>query len=229
MANLMSRPSVTVPPLRSGDRLTRSEFERRFDATPALKKAELIDGTVYVAAPVNHSYHGGPHTVVMGWLLAYVEASPGLDLGDNSSLRFDEDNMPQPDVLLRLPPHAGGRSHVDGEGYVVGPPELIVEVAASSVSYDLHQKLDVYRRTGVREYVVHRTEEDAVDWFVLRDGRYVRREPGADGLLRSEVFPGLWLDVAALLRGDRLALRAAVERGVATPEHAAFVVRLAPS
>jgi Uma2 family endonuclease len=132
-------------------------------------------------------------------------------------------------VLLRLPEHVGGRSRVDHEDYLVGPPELIVEVAASSVSYDLHQKLDVYRRTGVREYVVERTEDGAIDWFVLREGRYVRQEAAADGLLRSEVFPGLWLDVAALLRGDLKALRAAVERGVATPEHAAFATRLGSS
>ncbi len=219
--------SQRTPALRSGDRLTRPEFERRFDAMPGLKKAELIDGTVFVASPVNHVYHGGPHTLLIGWLTHYVAETPGLDAGDNSSLRFDQHNMPQPDVLLRLPERAGGRSRIDAEGYIVGAPELIVEVAASSVSYDLHQKLDVYRRCGVKEYIVHRTEDEAVDWFVLRDGRYVRQEPGADGMHRSTVFPGLWLDVAALLRGDLRSVLAAVRCGVDTPEHGAFAAALA--
>jgi Uma2 family endonuclease len=218
-----------VPVLHAGDHLTRREFERRFDATPGLKKAELIDGTVYVAAPVNHTYHGGPHTLWIGWLGFYVAETPGLDLGAESSLRFDEDNMPQPDALLRVPEHAGGRSRIDREGYVVGPPELIVEVAASAVSYDLHQKFEVYRRTGVREYVVQRTEDAAIDWFLLREGRYVRQEPGADGLLRSAVFPGLWLDVAAMQHGDLRALRAAVERGIVESGHAAFARDVAPA
>lgn len=218
-----------TPLLHSGDRLTRPEFERRFDAMPGLKKAELIDGTVYVASPVNHVYHGGPHTLWIGWLVHYVAETPALDLGDNSSLRFDEDNMPQPDVLLRLPESAGGRSRIDAEGYIVGPPELIVEVAASSVSYDLHQKFEVYRRSGVREYVVHRTEDEALDWFVLREGRYVRQEVDAGGLLRSTVFPGLWLAAEATLRGDLRAVLTAVRAGTATPEHAAFAARLAAS
>ena len=220
-------PTRPLPVLRSGDRLTRTEFERRYDAMPGLKRAELIDGTVYVASPVNHRYHGGPHSLLAGWLWDYVTATPGLGMGDNSSVRFDEDNMPQPDALLRQPEHAGGRSRIDADGYLTGAPELIVEVAASSVSYDLHQKFEVYRRSGVREHVVHRTEDEAVDWFVSRDGRYLRQEPAADGCYRSSGFPGLWLDVTAVLRGDRQALRAAVQRGLATPEHAAFANGLA--
>lgn len=163
------------------------------------------------------------------WLGFYVAGTPGLDFGDNSSLRVDEDNMPQPDLLLRLPEAAGGRSRIAADGYVCGAPERIVEIAASSVSYDLHQKLDVYRRSGVQEYVVHRTEDAAIDWFVSREGRYVAQVPDGEGLLRSAVFPGLWLDDAAALRGDLQRLRTVVDRGGATPAHVAFAAGIAAS
>ena len=162
------------------------------------------------------------------WLGFYVKETPGLDLGTESSLRTDEDNMPQPDALLRVPEQHGGRSRIDDEGYLVGPPELIGEVAASSVSYDLHQKLAVYQRSGVLEYVVHRVDDAAVDWFVLQQGRYVRQESDANGIHRSTVFPGLWLDVRALLCSDLGALSSCIERGVADPAHAAFAARFRP-
>jgi len=226
MAFLMTTRPGAVPTLHPGDRLSRREFERRFDATPDLKRAELIEGIVYVASPVRHLYHGHAHSVLHAWLAFYVKETPGLDLGTESSLRTDEDNMPQPDALLRVPERHGGRSRIDDEGYLVGPPELIGEVAASSVSYDLHQKLEVYRRSGVLEYVVHRVDDAAVDWFVLREGRYVRQEADAAGIQRSTVFPGLWLDVRALLRGDLAALCSCIERGIADPAHAAFAARL---
>jgi Uma2 family endonuclease len=141
-------------------------------------------------------------------------------------VRLDLDNEPQPDLMLRVT-GPRGRSRIDADGYLTGAPELVVEVAASSVSYDLHQKLSAYRRNGVLEYLVLRAEDRAVDWFALRGGAYERLPTGDDGLLRSGVFPGLWLDPAALLDGDASTLRAAVHRGVATPEHAAFVAQLA--
>jgi Uma2 family endonuclease len=213
-----------VPELRAGDRLTRAEFERRYGAMPHLKKAELLEGVVYMPSPVRHPQHGEPHALLATWLGRYRWATPGTSQGIESSLRIDQDNAAQPDLLLRtVGPTA--RSRVDEEGYLEGPPELIVEIAASSASYDLHQKLGVYRRVGVQEYVVLRTEDLAVDWFVLRGGAYAPLAPAADGVLRSEVFPGLWLDVAAVLRDDVAALEQALRAGLASPEHAAFVVR----
>jgi Uma2 family endonuclease len=152
--------------------------------------------------------------------------TPGLTSGDNSTVRLDLDNEPQPDLLLRIPERAGGRSRVTTDGYLEGAPELVIEVAASSTSYDLHQKLHAYRRNGVMEYLVHRVEDGEVDWFVLDGGTYVRQQPDAHGLLASRVFPGLVLDVAALLREDFGALEAAIERAVQTAEHAALVRRL---
>ena len=221
-----AEPAPAVPPLENGDRLTRPEFERRYDAMPHLKKAELIEGIVYMPSPVGHEKHGKPHFHVMAWLSTYWAATPGVEGGDNSSIRLDLDNMPQPDAFLYILPAHGGQSRSDEDDYLVGAPELVVEVASSSASYDLHAKLNVYRRHGVREYVVWRTRNRAVDWFVLRDGQFVRLEPDASGLLKSEVFPGLWLDPAALIRDDRVALIGAVQQGLQSPEHAAVVARL---
>ena len=218
--------SPRVPVLCAGDRLTRDEFERRYSAMPDLKKAELIEGVVYMGSPVRHVQHGRPERVFAAWLAFYETVTPGIDWSGNCTVRLDLDNEPQPDLLLRLPESIGGTSWITGDGYIEGPPELVIEIAASSVSYDLHQKLHVYRRSGVQEYVVHRFDDGDVDWFVLERGEYLRQRPDADGVVKGRVFPGLWLDVPALLRGDLRALRATVERGTADPAHAAFVARL---
>ncbi len=214
-----------VPPLQAGDRLNRDEFERRYAAMKDVKKAELLEGVVYMPSPVCNDDHGAPHFDLIGWMYLYRMQTPGVQGGDNSTLRLDLDNEPQPDAFLRILPECGGQSKNDG-GYVAGAPELIAEVAASSVSYDLHLKLNVYRRNGVCEYIVWRTWDQAVDWFVLRSGQYERLPLGEDGVHRSEVFPGLWLDPAALLRGDVARVLDVARRGTATPEHAAFVARL---
>jgi Uma2 family endonuclease len=155
----------------------------------------------------------------------YQAATPGVQGGDNGTLRLDLDNRPQPDAFLRILPSHGGRSRTE-DGYVVGAPELVAEVAASSASYDLHDKLNADRRNGVCEYVVWRVLDEEVDWFVLREGRYQRLAPTADQFHRSEIFPGLWLDAAALLRGELPRVVQVVQQGVASPEHAKFVRRL---
>jgi Uma2 family endonuclease len=224
MALLMAT-SPRVPVLCAGDRLTRDEFERRYSAMPDLKKAELIEGVVYMGSAVSLR-HGQPHLVLAHWLGIYKESTPGLVAGDNSTVRLDQDNEPQPDLLLCIPAAAGGTSRITTDSYLEGPPELAIEIAASSVSYDLHQKLGAYRRNGVQEYLVHRVDDGEVDWFVLERGAYVRQQSDSEGLLKSRVFPGLWLDVPALLRSDLRALRAAVERGTADPAHGPFVARL---
>jgi Uma2 family endonuclease len=226
MAFLMET-SPRVPVLCAGDRLTRDEFERRYSAMPDLKKAELIEGVVYLGSPVSLLRHGQPHGNLWAWLTFYREATSGLIAADNATVRLDLDNEPQPDLLLCIPAGAGGRARITADGYLEGPPELAIEVAASSVSYDLHQKLDAYRRNGVQEYLVHRVDDGEVDWFVLEHGAYVRQQPDADGCVQSRVFPGLRLDVPALLCFDLVALRAAVGHGVKDPAHAAFVQRLA--
>lgn len=218
-----------APVLQNGDYLTRTEFERRFDATPGLKKADLIEGIVYLSSPVSVALHGRPHSHLTGWLGQYVARTSGLDAASSASVRLDEANMPQPDAVLFMPEEVGGRAHVDQDDYVSGPPDLVCEVATSNVSIDLHGKLNVYRRNGVREYLVLRTQDQAVDWFQLKDGAYVPMTPHEDGLLKSNLFSGLWLDPAALLAGDLPKLFAAVDAGTSTDEHRAFVEKLLAS
>lgn len=215
-----------IPPLEDGDCLTRAEFERRYEAMPALKKAELIDGVVYTQPRVPYETHGRQHARLGGWLGCYAAHTPPFEGGSNSTVRLDLDNVPQPDLLLRLPESAGGQSRVDADGYIEGPPELVAEIVASSAAYDLHQKLNVYRRHGVREYLVWRVLDDAIDWLILREGRFDRLPPDTGGIYKSEAFPGLWLDAAALLRGDQSQVLRVLGEGLASAEHAEFVERL---
>lgn len=213
-----------IPPLRNGDRLTAAEFERRYDAMPDVR-AELIEGVVYVSSPVSAD-HGDTHFNFTGWLYVYKTLTPGISGSTDATIRLDIDNRPQPDLHLRIKADHGGRTHVSEDGYVVGSPELVVEIALSTASYDLHDKLNAYRRNAILEYIAWRVEDEQIDWFVWREGRYVRLAPDADGLLKSETFPGLWLDPAALIRGDDGAVLRAVHDGLASPEHAGFVDRL---
>lgn len=223
-----SQPTVQVepPPLNSGDRLSRAEFERRYAAHPEIKKAELIEGVVYVSSPLHVQHHADPHFNIITWLGVYCAATPGLVGSDNATLRLDLENEPQPDAILRLEPAVGGRSFVSEDDYLEGAPELIVEIAASSVSYDLHDKRRAYARNGTPEYVVAQTYEKRVDWFALREGVYEPLKPDEQGILRSEIFPGLWLQPAAVWSGDLAAILAVLQEGLASPEHAAFVEQL---
>ncbi|HEY7158799.1 MAG TPA: Uma2 family endonuclease [Gemmataceae bacterium] len=215
-----------IPPLEQGDHLTRHEFERRYEAMPELKKAELIEGVVYMPSPVRIDQHGSPHAALVTWLGIYWANTPGVRVGDNSTVRLDLDNEPQPDALMIVEPSHGGQSRIDEEGYVAGGPELAVEVAASTVSIARNTKLRVYRRNNVREYIIWRVEDQAIDWYILRQGQYEQLQRAADGLLRSEQFPGLWLDPDALLRFDLARVFQVLQQGIASPEHAAFVARL---
>lgn len=214
------------PPLNAGDRLSRAEFERRYHAHPEIKKAELVEGLVYMPSPARFTLHSQPHLDIVTWMGLYRSATPGISGGDNATLRLDYENVVQPDVLLRLDPALGGRSRVTVDGYLAGPPELIVEIAASSVSYDMNVKLRVYARSGVQEYLAAQAYEQRIDWFVLREGVYEALQADNGGILRSEVFPGLWLPVDALWAGDLAGMIAVLQQGLASAEHAAFVAQL---
>jgi Uma2 family endonuclease len=221
-------PNATprIPPLENGDRLTRDEFERRYNAMPESVKAELIEGMVFMSSAVRFREHGSQQLAMGTWIGVYLAATPGLEGGDNTTVRLDSASEPQPDLLLRVSPQLGGQSQTSEDGYIVGAPELAGEIAASSASYDLHEKLTVYRRNGVREYVVWRVLDSAIDWFVLRKGQYQAMPLDATGLYRSEVFPGLWLDPAAMVGGDLAKVLAILQQGIANPEHALFVEEL---
>ena len=217
----------SVPRLENGDRLTRQEFERRYRAMPHLKKAELIEGVVYVPSPLRARSHGQPHSDIIGWLSVYRAATPGVMVCDNTTVRLDLDNEPQPDALLRIESELGGQSRISEDDYVEGAPELIVEIASSSASYDLHDKLQVYRRNGVQEYLVWQVIEQKLDWFRLEQGEYVCVTPDEEGVIHSQIFPGLNLAVEALLAGDLATVLAQVQRGIAIEAHQTFVEGLA--
>ena len=214
VANLPVSPTAPcVPRLELGDHLSRAEFERRYHAMPSRVKAELIEGIVYLPSPVRLTHHGKPHGWMMTFLGTYEAATPGTESADNATIRLDLENEPQPDGLLRILESHGGQSRLDADGYVTGSPELVVEITASSVSYDLHEKKRAYHRNGVREYLVWLVEEERIAWWELKDGDYVLLEPDPSGILRSGVFPGLWLDAMALLRGDLARVLETVREG----------------
>jgi Uma2 family endonuclease len=216
-----------LPELQSGDRLTRREFERRYAADPHIKKAELIEGIVYVASPLRHQQHGKPHSRIITWLGVYQSLTPGVDLSDAPTVRLDLDNEPQPDAVLFIEPDAGGQTRLSRDGYIEGAPELIVEIAASSAAIDRGSKKQVYRRNSVLEYIIWQSYDNQIEWFHLVDGDYQLLSPDADGMIRSQVFPGLWLDIEALLNNQMARVLEILQLGLNSPEHRSFVERLA--
>jgi Uma2 family endonuclease len=215
-----------VPPLENGDRLSRAEFERRYAAAPHIPKAELIEGVVYLAAALRFRSHAQPHANLIIWLGNYKVATPGIALADNATVRLDRDNEPQPDVALFIEPMAGGRVKISDDDYIEGAPELIAEVAASTAAYDLGDKKVAYRRNGVQEYIVWQMFENKLDWFVLENDEYVNLLPDDDRIIRSRVFPGLWLAVDALLTGDMRQVMAILQHGLNSSEHKEMLQQL---
>ena len=223
------QPEALVPDsdqlLEPGHRLTRDEFERRYERMPHVKKAELIEGIVYMPSPVRARKHGKPHNYLGAWLAVYESETPSVECFDNSTVRLDLDNEPQPDLVLIKSPAKGGHAQVSADDYIEGAPELAVEIVGSSKAYDLHQKKGAYRRNGICEYLAWITGEQRIVWWELREGEYQEMAPDAQGVLKSRVFPGLWLDTKALLKGDMKTVLATLRRGLQSAEHAAFLSR----
>ncbi|HEY9602078.1 MAG TPA: Uma2 family endonuclease, partial [Allocoleopsis sp.] len=171
----------TIPPLENGDRLNRYEFERRYNAMPSLKKAELIEGIVYMPAALRFKSHGQPHGWILTWLGNYEAMTSGIALGVEPTVRLDIDNEPQPDAVLLIAPEAGGQARLSNDDYIEGAPELVVEIAASSVAIDLHAKKQAYRRNGVKEYIVWQVLDRKISWFYLDKGEYLDLAVDTDG------------------------------------------------
>lgn len=213
-------------PLENGDRLSRAEFERRYRAMAGLKKAELIEGEVHMPSPVRLKQHGNPQSMMITLLGNYDIWTPGVHSGDNTSVRLDLDNEPQPDGLLLIDPECGGRVKLDADGIINGAPELVSEISSSTVSIDLGKKKHVYRRNQVLEYIVWRVLDRALDWFILRGSDYEPLAPDGSGVLKSETFPGLWLNGPAILGGDYSKAFETLLAGIQSPEHQAFAAAL---
>jgi len=201
----MAFPALAATWIENGDRLSQPEFHRRYLQRPDLKKAELVEGFVHLPSPVRARLHGDPEGDIGGWLAAYRASHPQVRLAHNASVILDNRNEVQPDLSLRRT--TGGTSELR-EDYIEGPPELVVEIAASSASIDLHAKKDLYRRAGVQEYIVWRVFDEAIDWWQLQEGEYIPLAPDAEGVIHSNVFPGLRLKPADLLAGDLAAVLA---------------------
>lgn len=187
-----------------------------------LKKAELVEGLVIMPSPVKLSRHSKPHLMLVTWLGCYTSMMPKVEAADNGTVMLDFDNEYQPDAVLRLLPEHGGQSRTTTDDFIEGAPEMAVEVASSSASYDLHAKRHAYRRNGVREYLVWVTRETRLVWWILEEGEYVELKPDPQGVLKSHVFPGLWLDTPAMLAGDLATVLTRLQEGLASPEAAAF-------
>lgn len=214
-----------VPALENADVLSREEFRRRRNNMPCLKRAERFGGSVFMQAAVRFREHGQPHQDLQGWLAYYKAFTPGIEGADNPTVEVASDDA-QPDGCLLISPEFGGRCRVDEQGYLVGSPELMAEVAASSASFDLHEKRESYLRSEVQEYLVWKVLERCVVWWALEQEEYIELSPDEDGIYRSRVFPGLWLDAPALVAGDLRRVIEVVHQGISSPEHAAFVARL---
>ncbi len=242
MGKLIERPvatAVAAPLLHEGDRLTAREFLRRYEADPVVTRAELIDGVVYVNAvrrpdgsgesvsPISATFHADPQGTVIGLFFWYAMYTPGVAGTGPVTIVVDDRTLPEPDAVLRIQPECGGATVLNRMSYVVGPPELLVEVAHTSVARDMGPKYRAYEAGGVAEYLVWRTSRGKIDLFALRREAYSPITPDAAGVVRSGQFPGLWFDFAALLTGDNQRALETLQLGLASPEHAAFVAKLA--
>jgi Uma2 family endonuclease len=212
-----------TPPLQNGERLTRDEFLRIWKQLPHVKRAELIGGIVYMPSPQRRE-HSKMDRRVSTWLGVYMAATPGTD-GGNNATSFIGDDCPQPDDYLAILPEYGGKSW--GEEYLEGSPEFLAEISFSSGSIDLHEKHDLYQQAGIQEYLVVLIKKREIRWHQLVKGQYELIPLDADGVLRSRVFPGLWLDGPALLDYDMAKVLAKLQEGIASAEHQQFVAELA--
>ena len=224
-AETLPRRALRTPPFENGDRMDQPAFHRAYLRTPESVKAELLGGVVYMASPVRIE-HSDPDGIVSLWLGMYCARTPGTRHRPNSTVILGRKDEPQPDQLLLALPECGGRTKVQN-GCVSGPPEFVAEIANSTRAQDLHLKRRRYFQAGIPEYLVVLPRRREVRWFVRGAEDYELLLPDADGYHKSRIFGGLWLDAAALGREDRAGVLAALDAGLASPDHAAAVAQLA--
>src|SRR6266542_915332 len=226
-----------IPPLRDGDRMEADEFLRRYTADKAVYSAELLQGIVHITRrrltqdgkemivpPISAEGHAMPDNHLQGIFFVYAAQTPGVvSSGSVTTILPSQATSLEPDAVLRTLPTHGGNSTIGTDNFVHWVPELLAEISFTSGSRDFGKKYDAYLADGVPEYLVWRTAEKEVHWFALKRKKYVALKPHADGTLRSEVFPGLWLDVPALLGGNMARVLATLQKGVASAEHATFI------
>lgn len=214
-----------IPPFENGDRMDQKTFHALYLQTPKGFRAELIGGIVHVPSPTS-ARHARPQRMFCQWLGEYSDNTPGTDAFDNITSVMSEASEPQPDLSLIVLPEAGGQTRLTPEEYLQGAPELAVEISNTTATIDLNAKMRDYERYGVREYLVVIMREREVRWFARRKDRFAPMKPDADGVLRSKVFPGLWLDTAGVFDRGARRLLVTLRKGLASPEHTKFVAKL---
>jgi Uma2 family endonuclease len=208
----------------NGDQMTQEEFHRDYKRMPGDFKAELLAGIVFEPSPLSYS-HGKSHAGLSLLLSTYATSTAGCEVADNATVILSEDDEVQPDLFLRILPECGGQSRLTKDDYISGAPELVAEIALSSRAIDLHLKKDRYAISGVREYIVVCLRPRRLYWFNL-SGKGELGETG-DGIIRSSVFPGLWIHRTALLQEAQIKLQETLKAGLQSAEHTNFVNELA--
>ena len=221
----VDRPERKIlPPLIAGQMLDRATFHERYEVMPSNVRFELVGGVVYMPSPLGIE-HGETERDLSYWLGHYQRFTKGVRGANGTTTLFDDFGEPQPDLQLRIREECGGQSRIE-KGYVVGPPELVVEISKSTLKYDLGPKRSDYERAGVCEYLCVGLDRQEIYWFFLCNGRFEEFGVNERGIFCSKVFPGLWLDPNAFFTEDVEGLIATLDRGLATPEHAAFADQL---
>jgi Uma2 family endonuclease len=218
-----SADNYKYPKLNNGDCMRRDEFHAAYLQMPTDYRAELIGGIVFEPSPLGWP-HGANHATLIWLLKTYSKGTPGVEIGDNASVFLSDDDEVQPDITLRRSEKCGGLSKITADGYVTGPPELVVEIANSSRAIDLHLKKEVYARSGVLEYIVLCLHPQKIYWFDLQHEKSL--SPDSDGIYRSRVFPGLWIHESGLLQSDDKLTDEVLFRGLESSEHSEFAKSL---
>ncbi len=214
---------VQMPLLVNGDQMKQPEFHRRYEQSPDDTKFELIGGIVFMVSPLRR-LHGLFHSKLNALLSEYADETPGVESGIEITTILGEDSETQPDLTLRIEQEFGGQSRINEDEYIEGPPEFLAEIAYSSRAIDLNQKRQDYEQAGVIEYVVLSIEDTRLFWFHFPSQTIL--EPNRKGILRSLVFPGLWIDEKALLARKMKQAKAVLQQGIASKEHRGFVREL---
>lgn len=215
----------TIPLLENGDRLSREEFHRRYEAMPENVKAELIKGVVYFRTKTKVS-HGEANATIVGLIGLYSINSLGTNFVIHPTLIFDGKNECQPDAVLRIDENCGGKSWINDDDYLEGSPELIVEISSSTASYDLHDKFEIYEKKGVQEYIVWRVLDHQIDWFSLKNGKYERLSTNKQGIIESKSFADLRLNLKAMLKDDLKRVLVDLHKGLQSKKYKEFFAAL---
>jgi len=211
------------PLLWEGQRLDRETFHRLYSDSPELKRVQLIEGIVYMPSPMRFVQHAHPEVSFTTWLTYFASFTPGVNSGGQATLKIDGKNEYQPDGMLF---YDKGQLIIDNDGYLVGVPELVVEVSASTISVDSNEKYLVYQKYGVKEYLLWNTEAKKITWYGRSGSKFVPMKPNREGIIKSKAFPGLWLNVAAMLKGNLKLVLKTLQEGLSSKEHQKFVASL---